>query len=331
MKIQIYCDALQEGEWFKNLSPNFKDADILSIKDRGKNPRIIDELIEYDRPDIILVIDGKVKLALEKTEEVPTGHNVGQRFARIVKSAEVSIPFIYFCPFVAMKHGKYANRCFINARLFTAIQNMSKIHNVSILAMNWVADADYELIRTGEEDREIKLLIKELFNKNFQFEKSEIINDLQRKMEEERKARIAMHSSYDEPPNTVKIIDTSNLIRDLKEKFGNFKIPKLFIKNKETVFYTLGMTPKNCRREDPFTGMQLVYDYYWCRTGPKITDRKRNLVLNIPLVDKKRWLSANPNEPHKKRHLYYTIPDALVLKDGIIITENIKNQQKKLI
>jgi len=331
MKIQIYCDALQEGEWFKNLSPNFKDADILSIKDRGKNPRIIDELIEYDRPDIILVIDGKVKLALEKTEEVPTGHNVGQRFARIVKSAEVSIPFIYFCPFVAMKHGKYANRCFINARLFTAIQNMSKIHNVSILVMNWVTDADYELIRTGEEDREIKLLIKELFNKNFQFEKSEIINDLQRKMEEERKARIAMHSSYDEPPNTVKIIDTSNLIRDLKEKFGNFKIPKLFIKNKETVFYTLGMTPENCRREDPFTGMQLVYDYYWCRTGPKITDRKRNLVLNIPLVDKKRWLSANPNEPHKKRHLYYTIPDALVLKDGIIITENIKNQQKKLI
>jgi len=331
MKIQIYCDALQEGEWFKNLSPNFKDADILSIKDRGKNPRIIDELIEYDRPDIILVIDGKVKLALEKTEEVPTGHNVGQRFARIVKSAEVSIPFIYFCPFVAMKHGKYANRCFINARLFTAIQNMSKIHNVSILVMNWVTDADYELIRTGEEDREIKLLIKELFNKNFQFEKSEIINDLQRKMEEERKARIAMHSSYDEPPNTVKIIDTSNLIRDLKEKFGNFKIPKLFIKNKETVFYTLGMTPENCRREDPFTGMQLVYDYYWCRTGPKITDRKRNLVLNIPLVDKKRWLSANPNEPHKKRHLYYTIPDALVLKDGIIVTENIKNQQKKLI
>ena len=331
MKIQIYCDALQEGEWFKNLSPNFKDADILSIKNRGKNPRIIDELIEYDRPDIILVIDGKVKLALEKTEEVPTGHNVGQRFARIVKSAEMGIPFIYFCPFVAMKHGKYANRCFINARLFTAIQNMSKIHNVPILVMNWVADADYELIRTGEEDREIKLLIKELFNKNFQFEKSEIINDLQRKMEEEKKARIAMHSSYDEPPSTVKIIDNSNLIRDLKEKFGNFKIPKLFIKNKETVFYTLGMTPENCRREDPFTGMQLVYDYYWCRTGQKITDRKRNLVLNIPLVDKKRWLSANPNEPHKKRHLYYTIPDALVLKDGIIVTENIKNQQKKLI
>src|SRR3989344_8077837 len=140
MKIKIYCDALQEGEWFKNLSTSFKNAELLEIESRGKNPKIIEQLIEYDRPDIILVVDGKIKLALEKTEEVPTGHNVGQRFARIVKSAELQVPFIYFCPFVAMKHGKYANKCFINARLFMAIENMSKIHKEPILVMNWIAD-----------------------------------------------------------------------------------------------------------------------------------------------------------------------------------------------
>jgi len=76
MKIKIYCDALQEGEWFKNLSTSFKNAELLEIESRGKNPKIIEQLIEYDRPDIILVVDGKIKLALEKTEEVPTGHNV---------------------------------------------------------------------------------------------------------------------------------------------------------------------------------------------------------------------------------------------------------------
>ena len=124
MKIQIYCDALQEGEWFKGISLNFRNAELLEINSRGSNPKLIEEIIEYDRPDIILVIDKKIKIVLEKTEEVPTGHNVGQRFARIVKSAELRIPFIYFCPFVAMKHGKYANRCFINARLFTAIENI---------------------------------------------------------------------------------------------------------------------------------------------------------------------------------------------------------------
>ena len=169
MKIQIYCDALQEGEWFKNLSNSFRNAGLLEIESRGRNLPFIERLIEYDRPDIILVIDGKVKLALEKTEEVPTGHNVGQRFARIVKSAEIQIPFIYFCPFVAMKHGKYANKCFINARLFTAIENMSKIHKVPILVMNWIADKNYELIRDGKEDAELKLLIDDLLSNDFNF------------------------------------------------------------------------------------------------------------------------------------------------------------------
>jgi len=331
MKIKIYCDALQEGEWFKNLSTSFKNAELLEIESRGKNPKIIEQLIEYDRPDIILVVDGKIKLALEKTEEVPTGHNVGQRFARIVKSAELQVPFIYFCPFVAMKHGKYANKCFINARLFTAIENMSNIHDVLILVMNWVADKNYELIRDGREDAELKLLMGELLSNNFNFEKSKIVKNILKRMNEERENRIKMHPSYEEPPNTVKIVSTSSLVSKLKEKFGDFKISDRFIKNSETIFYVLGMTPENCRREDPFTGTQLVYDYYWCRTGEKISDRKRNLVLNIPLVTKKRWLEANPNEIHKKRHLYYSIPDILILKDGIIITENINKQQRRLV
>src|SRR3989344_9069171 len=147
MEIQIYCDALQEGEWFRKISPYFKNAKVEKIKPRGKNLTNIDNLIEYDRPDIILLINDRVVFALEKTEEVPTGHNVGQRFARIVRSIELNIPFIYFCPFVAMKHGKYANKCFINARLLKAVEKMEYIHNVTILVMNWITDDNYELIR----------------------------------------------------------------------------------------------------------------------------------------------------------------------------------------
>ena len=218
----------------------------------------------------------------------------------------------------------------INARLFTAIENMSKIHKVPILVMNWIADENYELIRDGKEDAELKLLIDDLLSNNFNFEKSKIVKDVLRKMENEREDRIKMHPSYEEPPNTVKIIKTLSLVSELKEKFGDFKISDRFVNNNETIFYVLGMTPENCRREDPFTGTQLVYDYYWCRTGQKTSDRKRNLVLNIPLVTKKRWLEANPNEIHKKRHLYYSIPDMLILKDGVIITENLNNQQRRL-
>ena len=41
----------------------------------------------------------KVLLVVKKTREVPTGHNVGQRMARLIRAVELGIPTIYFCPF----------------------------------------------------------------------------------------------------------------------------------------------------------------------------------------------------------------------------------------
>jgi len=331
MEIQIYCDALQEGEWFRKISPYFKNAKVEKIKPRGKNLTIIDNLIEYDRPDIILLINDRVVFALEKTEEVPTGHNVGQRFARIVRSIELNIPFIYFCPFVAMKHGKYANKCFINARLLKAVEKMEYIHKVPILVMNWISDKDYELIRTGAEDSELKELIDSIIKVNFIFQKSKFFYKLKEKMKIEYSKRIKSFQNYKLPPNTVKFIKTEDFIRSLKS--FDVKFSDRFMNNEETLIYTIGMTSSNCRREDPFTGTQLVYDYLWCRNGTKISDRYRNLVLNIPFVTKDRWLEANPNETGKKRHLYYTVPDLIKLSDGVILTEHIRfdNPQKRLI
>ena len=83
----IYSDNLIEADWFQNLSPEFKDTKTELIKQRNKNIPIINELVDYDRPDIILLDQNqKPLLVLEKTAEVPTGHNVGQRIARLVKS-----------------------------------------------------------------------------------------------------------------------------------------------------------------------------------------------------------------------------------------------------
>ncbi len=329
MNIQIFCDALQEGLWFKKLSGKLRDAEIKTIKPRGNNPRIIEELIKYDRPDIILLINNKPVLVVEKTEEVPTGHNVGQRFARIVRSAELRIPFIYFCPFVAMKHGKYANRCYINARLFVAVKNMSKIHNTPILIVNWRCDDDYELIRDGSEDRELTELINDLFQNNFNFDNSIIAKRILEKMDNEYNERIRTFPEYKNPPHTGKIVKTSDFIKEIGKAFGNIEIPKYFLDRAYTLLYRLGMRPEKCRREDPFTGTQLVYDYIWCRYGETVKERKINLVLTIPLVTIKRWKDANSDDLHRKRHLYYTIPDLLVLKDGIIVTDKIKKKREK--
>ena len=93
MKWQIFADDQTEGDWFKARSKLFDDAEIVIIQ-RKNNPEYIQKLLKYDRPDIILVKEGVPKLVIEKTREVPTGHNVGQRFARLVNAVENGIPII---------------------------------------------------------------------------------------------------------------------------------------------------------------------------------------------------------------------------------------------
>ena len=46
------------------------------------------DVLSYDRPDIILVDGDTPILVVEETVEVPSGHNVGQRFARIAAAAQ---------------------------------------------------------------------------------------------------------------------------------------------------------------------------------------------------------------------------------------------------
>jgi hypothetical protein len=84
----------------------------------------------------------------------------------------------------------------------------------------------------------------------------------------------------------------------------------------------MNMSPESCRREDPYTGMQFIYDYGWLRKGPKPSDRDSNLILEIPQVTVARWKTANPNDPMLKASNWYLTADAIALKDGIILIEH---------
>lgn len=322
--IEIYCDDLQEGIWFKNLSPHFNKSEIKTIKEKSVNHSYVERFLRYDRPDIILVINKEPKLVIEKTSEVPTGHNVGQRFARIANAAEEGVMFIKFFPFKARKHGRYTSICYVNARLFFAFGKMTEIHKIPVLAVNWPCDSNGELVRDGSEDMEIKQLINELVKSNFAFNLCPSIKQIEAKMRRECEDRIKMHPSYRQPPPTVQIVKTSNYVSILNQRFPDQVkvISKKFLDREETVVYRFSMTEEHCRREDPYTGTQFIYDYVWCRNGPKPIDKYRNLVLSSPLIRKSVWLKANPNDPNRKSWLYYVISNLIVLKDGIITGNN---------
>ncbi|MAA51400.1 MAG: hypothetical protein CMG76_02655 [Candidatus Marinimicrobia bacterium] len=315
-KIEIYNDSLHEGLWFKNLSPNLlKNAKLVSINKRGQNPKIIDELISYDRPDIILVVNDAPKLILEKTTEVPTGHNIGQRVGRIVKAAENQVPAITFLPFDALKHGKYSSLCNLNIRLLDAFIKMSIIHDIPIIAMNWKSDKDGELIRDDSQDIELSKLINDFISNEFNPNIDEFKKQLNY-MNEEFTERLSKNKLYGFPPKSVEIINTSKFLSKYSDKLAHFK--DNISKNKSTLIYTMDMKPDKCRREDPYTGMQFVYDYQHCRIGVKPEQKKMNLVLHIPRVDIKLWKKNNPNDNSRKSCLWYKTANLILLKDGII-------------
>ena len=137
--------------------------------------------MKYDRPDIILVKDDVPKLVIEKTREVPTGHNVGQRFARLVNAVENGVPIIFFLPFKATKHGKHQGVCAIPIRLFDAIDRMEEIHNVDTLITSWDTDKDDELLVDGTENNYLDKIIHELIMHDFNFSQSRTIKEIKEK------------------------------------------------------------------------------------------------------------------------------------------------------
>lgn len=311
----IYCDNIIEGNWFKSLSPLLKSAQLVRLASRGSNPKTIDELIRYDRPDIILTIDGEPKLVLEKTREVPTGHNVGQRFARLVRAAELEVPVIAFFPFDARKHGDYTSVCNLNIRLLKAFEHMRLLHKVPVLAVNWPADEHHELIDDGSENEGPKRLIHGFLSTDCDSECKPFVEQ-ERHMAEEYERRLKSFKAYNEPPASVAVDSTANTL-------AGFGVPveaetrKALLARAETLTYTMAMTPEKCRREDPYTGTQFIYDYIWCRTGARVDQKHRNLVLHFPRIKRSHWHQKNPNDPGRKSCNWYLTANALVFSDGM--------------
>lgn len=322
----IHYDALQEGKWFESLDVRLQNTKLVKMLEKGKNAPAIDALLEYDRPDIVLTYGGIPCLALERTEEVPTGHNVGQRFARIVRAAELRVPFVYFFPFVAQKHGNETqqreaenktNQRYVNARLFKALERLEQIHHTLILPVNWPVDNRYELLRTKDKDNEIREIVSLLIDAalvnlplNKVQEKPTILANKE-KAKREKETRLASQPRYKEPPPTVRIVETNELIDhcSLREPMKK----KLSLRKKSLV-YEIGM---KYVRSDPYTGMLLFYDYLIARTGPSLSQRSMNLVAMMPNISIDEWRAAASEKSKRKDIFLYTrFADVIVLAGG---------------
>lgn len=320
MRYTIYCDSEVEAYWFKSLCPHkLRNAEVRKIARRGDNPKLIDQLVSYDRPDIIL-FDGKGPiLVVEKTREVPTGHNVGQRFARLAKAAEMGVPSIYFLPYMAKKHGDFENICQMNPRVLLALIRMSKFHKTTCCSFKWPASEDGELIDDGSEDSELQATVSE-FLANGGGRMTQLMLKQLDKMQGEYDQRVEDRQSYATPPSSIELIETSKTsLRDSSKKA--LAICPVSKNRKGTLVYSIEMKPDKCKRQDPYTGMQFIYDYAYCRNGANRSNRTHNLVFKFPLLDSRTFLTKNPNDPGSKSCNWYLLADGFEFSD-IYVSNN---------
>ena len=319
---EIYYDDFQEGTWFQSLSRRFDAAPLKPITGEGEIMPCLSEVLAYDRPDIIIVENNLPILMVERTAEVPSGHNVGQRFARLAAAAQCRVPAVYFFPYAARKHGgdtegpRYAN-----LRLFYAIDAMARTERTAVLTINWPVDHDFEVIKEPSKDARLRDYLNTFFvmydrggttQVNRRLMNSEFLAEQLRERDEFIRSKVRRADQYDRPPDSVTISRT-----DQVPAFEPF--PKSArLRQRDTVLYRVGMT---YIRSDPYCGMGMLYEYLY---AGRAATRTKNFVFHFPNIQVAQWrTAATSGRSRKDIRLYKHVADAILFSDDLLLAEEL--------
>ena len=84
---------------------------------------------------------------------------------------------------------------------------------------------------------------------------------------------IKIRRNYSEKPASVYAKETNIFIKKFEKRLNKKTIENLK-KNKTTIIYKMIMSEDKCKRQDPYTGTQFIYDYCYCRKGIKVNDKR---------------------------------------------------------
>lgn len=307
----VYADALQEGDWFRELHPCLAGAREEEITGAVERNPLLEGVLLYDRPDIVLSDDrGEPALVLERTVEVPSGHNVGQRFARLAAAAESRVPVVYFAPYAARKGGgSTAGPRYMNLRLFAALDHLASVNRSAVTCINWPVDSNCQIVRLPFKDDRLRDYLSLFFGAYSNRERIDVARAIRAsKFEKQQLAERRQFSAglrrardYDRPPKSV-------LIEPGRAVASRLRVPSL-ARFDEIVIYTVGMRKI---RSDPYTGMAMLYRYLYVLG----VDAKRSFILSFPHVSVETWRTAARSGGRKDVRLFRIAADGILFDDG---------------
>lgn len=309
----VFCDDYQEGIWFKRLDPHLSDARLSIIPASRSNISAhgLDGVLKYDRPDIILWDHKRPVLVLERTTEVPSGHNAGQRYGRLLAAAEERIPVVYICPYMAYKHGGItAGPRYMNLRLFYSLKNISEQFNTAVTTINWPVDSRCELLKTEEKDARVKEYLKQFFSyydANGSKGLTEYIreSDFQAEQYQEQvwfaKHNVRSPQRYSSPPKSVELLSPKEFRRRCGEDVA--------IPDRKILVYHVGM---RYVRPDPYAGMAALYKCLYGQDGAF-------LVLRFERIRQSSWYQQKAK--NKTYRMFKQFADAIWFQDGFVFRD----------
>jgi len=312
--LTILYDEPHEADWFRALHPDLRSAKQEAIT-VAQNWPTVRSVLAYDRPDIVLLDADTPILVVEETVEVPSGHNVGQRFARIAAAAECGVPCLYFGPYVAKKHGgNTAGPRYMNVRLFHAIDAMVRTRGTAITTINWPVDTHCEVRRDRDKDRDVReytatFLSAYRAHGMTGINAALLASDLHRRMLAHRNAfvlaSIRKPKQYDDPAPSVQLLP----VAEFRRCHGS-ALEGVPASAREVVLYKVGMTNI---RSDPYTGMAMLYKYLYIAEHSS-----RSLVLWFPHIATATWRAAAQRGNRKDIRLFRTVADAILFSDKLL-------------
>lgn len=148
--IVVLCDKPSDERLFKsyiqNQSPilgKIKDVAVLPSIDKipPKYRKGLQTLLQFDRADYYFCYNGVPILVVEMTVHGYTGDQCLQRFARISKTAEEHVPFIYFAPTsrtrfdeLDQSNPSYRN---VSSDLYKGFIRLMEIYQSPVVAVQW--------------------------------------------------------------------------------------------------------------------------------------------------------------------------------------------------
>ncbi len=151
--IDVLCDKPTDCKLFKMMKgcsetlAAIRDDRVQVLPDRKQIPPeykdYLNPLLEFDRADYYFCLNGRPLIVAEITEHGYTGDQCMQRFARISKTAEMGIPFIYFAPVKRTRYDEldscgsnpsYRN---VNRDMYLGFSRLTEVYDTPVVALPW--------------------------------------------------------------------------------------------------------------------------------------------------------------------------------------------------